>query len=308
MSSVKNKHGLPRHIPEETKRRVRSTCGNGCVVCGRMPFEYDHFDPEYAEARTHNPERIALLCPTHHAEKTSGRLGITEIASARLNPHNANKDARWDLPLGRIGARSVKICGTTIVGGLYPGLVVNNVPVFAVRRDDGGDWLLSGAFCDEDGRQFVRIVDNELTLYRGTWDVSLEGTNFIVRSALRRIALHFTIDGTAGAVTLQAFSSRLANGFRLESDANMLRFSTPSFAQTIHIGGGNVINYEWDTIVPEILEPHGININAPAAGTWNDWVARPDPSGTFRRRQEARQRVMAKAARKRQREARKHRR
>lgn len=286
-------------------REVRIACGNGCVVCGWMPFQYDHFDPEYAEAKTHDPERIALLCPTHHAEKTSGRLGTSEIAQSRLYPYNSNRDARWDMALGRVGPRSVTICGTTIIGAVYPGLVVNKVPVFAVRRDSSGDWLLSGAFCDEDGRRVLRIVDNEMTLYQGMWDVSLKGTDFIVKSAAGRTALHITIDGEAGAVTLRTFSSRLANGFRLEGDADELRFFKPGFSPTYHIGGGNVVTYGGDTNLPATPEPQGINIAAPSAGSWSDWIARPDPPGT-RRQLEARQREMAKAARKRQRKARKH--
>jgi len=58
-----NKHGLPRHIPPEIKRAIRQACGFGCVTCGSAIGQYEHIDPEFAEATSHDPEKMAYLNP-----------------------------------------------------------------------------------------------------------------------------------------------------------------------------------------------------------------------------------------------------
>ena len=77
--NARNKHGLPRTIPESIKRKVRQRCGFGCVICGIGLYEYEHFAPEYKDAKSHAPEGITLLCPNHHARKTIGRLSLETI-------------------------------------------------------------------------------------------------------------------------------------------------------------------------------------------------------------------------------------
>ena len=64
-----NRFGLKRAIPTDVAKAVRRRCGFGCVVCGSAIYDYDHFDPEFKDATTHNPSGIILLCPNHHREK-----------------------------------------------------------------------------------------------------------------------------------------------------------------------------------------------------------------------------------------------
>ena len=66
MSSVTNKYGLSRNIPEDVKLAVRQACGFGCVVCGMSIIEYEHIDPPFHDATVHDPTKIALLCATCH--------------------------------------------------------------------------------------------------------------------------------------------------------------------------------------------------------------------------------------------------
>ena len=57
-----NKHGLSRYIPEAIKREVRQRCGFGCVICGFGFYDYEHFDPDFADAKFHDPNGMTLLC------------------------------------------------------------------------------------------------------------------------------------------------------------------------------------------------------------------------------------------------------
>ena len=90
-----NKHGLSRDIPAGIKREVRRECGNGCVICGRLPYHYEHFQPPFEDATKHAIAGIALLCPSHHADKTSARLSVDAVRRARSRPYNAGRSAVW---------------------------------------------------------------------------------------------------------------------------------------------------------------------------------------------------------------------
>lgn len=69
-----NKHGLSRNIPSAVRLKVRKRCGFGCVVCGSAVYDYEHFEPEFHDAKEHSASGIALLCPTDHARKRKGEL------------------------------------------------------------------------------------------------------------------------------------------------------------------------------------------------------------------------------------------
>lgn len=75
-----NRFGIPRDIPSEIAKQVRSDCGFGCVVCGELLVHYDHFEPEFKHLEEeHNAQGIALLCPLHHAQ----RSGKTPVLSRK---------------------------------------------------------------------------------------------------------------------------------------------------------------------------------------------------------------------------------
>jgi hypothetical protein len=80
-----NRFGLKRSIPTDVARTVRQRCGFGCVVCGSAIYDYDHFDPEFKDARTHDPFGIILLCPNHHREK-GGFVGRTTLQRCAKAP------------------------------------------------------------------------------------------------------------------------------------------------------------------------------------------------------------------------------
>lgn len=81
-----NKHGLSRVIPEGVKRKVRKDAGFGCVICGTAICEYEHVDPEWVNAVTHNPKFMTLLCGSCHSKKTRGIIGVDTVKLAMKNP------------------------------------------------------------------------------------------------------------------------------------------------------------------------------------------------------------------------------
>ena len=71
---MKNDHGLSRHIPEDVKREVRQRSRFGCVIpgCRRAFYEYEHIEPEFKDAKSHDPAAICLVCPNHNPRRTGG--------------------------------------------------------------------------------------------------------------------------------------------------------------------------------------------------------------------------------------------
>lgn len=71
MKSTKNRYGLSRHIPDHIKRTIRQNSKYACVVpnCRNVIYEYEHLIPEFKDAKTHDPEKMCLTCPTHNPGK-----------------------------------------------------------------------------------------------------------------------------------------------------------------------------------------------------------------------------------------------
>ncbi|MEH2485180.1 Abi-alpha family protein [Bradyrhizobium sp. AZCC 2230] len=90
-----NRHGLSRNIPADVKRTVRQRDGFGCVVCGKAIYDYEHFDPEFADATQHDPAGIVLLCISCHGKKTRGFLSKQTIAAARQSPNRTELKDIW---------------------------------------------------------------------------------------------------------------------------------------------------------------------------------------------------------------------
>lgn len=156
--SNKNVHGLSRHIPAEVAREVRKRCGFGCVVCGSAIVDYEHFDPAFKDAKSHDPDGIILLCPTHHRAKGGmiARSTIKEAASAPFCLQSSFAWAQLDLqnattrvgPFMAVGCEVVlEICGEPVIW-------------FNPPEVEGAPNRFNLILRDEDGSELVRIVDN----------------------------------------------------------------------------------------------------------------------------------------------------
>ncbi len=86
MDQGSNNYGLSRYIPSEIKQEIRKNSGFGCVICGLFIYEYEHIDPEFKNARTHDSKNICLLCPTHHSKVTKGLISKDLVREAYKNP------------------------------------------------------------------------------------------------------------------------------------------------------------------------------------------------------------------------------
>lgn len=191
---TKNKHGLSRDIPKPMMREVRKRCGFGCVICGGAIIRYDHFAPEFAHAREHDPSGITLLCSDHHTQKDHGLLTNEQIARFNSDPFALRRgfssesftlDLAPEIVMGRIsfaGSTSViRMDGVVILG-------------FKPPEDEHAPPRLSLRFSDRNGDEFFAVVDNEIVCENQAYDIESSGRTWTVRSGRGSIDLKLTFD------------------------------------------------------------------------------------------------------------------
>lgn len=208
-----NRQGLSRHIPEPTKKLVRKACGYGCVVCGSIPYDYDHLKTEFNAAEEHDPDDIVLLCDKHHRQKNARILSVERILDAKRHRSSLNSETRFKLDL--IRDDFLTVWGSTIITASDNSIVVDDEPILTLTKTDNDlePLLISGRFCDKTGNPICVIKQNE----------------FITRSAnlgdFTVISNRFTYlmpDGTTGlAFVLDDQKIHISSAFHAKSDAHV---------------------------------------------------------------------------------------
>jgi len=196
-----NQHGLVRHIPEAVKREVRKRSKNGCVVCRSLVYDYEHIDPAFTDARTHDPEKICLLCPGCHAEVTRGRLAKSQVTRAyeRVQSENSVLPPFYHVALS--GSLNLGL-GNATFQGLQP-----NAPVIEY---DGASILsveykhdqlfgcsrpsITGEIRNLTGEILVRLDDNRILLLASGADVEMIGKRLRVTDSDATTILQIVFD------------------------------------------------------------------------------------------------------------------
>lgn len=198
---MKNPLGLSRDVPDPVKRKIRQACGFGCVVCGGSIVEYEHIIPPFSEATIHDPNRMALLCPTCHSKVTSGFMAKDTVAAARTDPYCRRIGyANQFLDIGR-GVPSLVFGGMRMVNCPIP-IEFKGVPLFEVKEAeaDSAPFRLSGNFFNSAGNQSLQIIDNEWRASASNWDVEVSGGAIIIRDDPGHISLRLVADPPSGLV------------------------------------------------------------------------------------------------------------
>lgn len=257
-----NRHGLSRNIPEEVKRAVRQRDGFGCVICGQALIEYEHFDPEYADAKSHDPSGIILLCTSCHAKKTRGRLSTETIKNAASNPRSKQIGYSYDAfdignqhPQITIGNITAKNCQSIIR--------IGDDEIISIRAPEinGAPFRLSAFLTDRNGQPQLTIEDNEWKSSTSNWDVNITGSRIFIRSAIRDIQLilrtnppneiiieriHMThkgvtVDCKEGRPTVFKFGDSVLETSAATIDGSLVAIDiAPEGSMKIGVGGGSV--------------------------------------------------------------------
>lgn len=192
---MQNRHGLNRTIPADVKRSVRQRDGFGCIVCGKAIYEYEHFDPEFAEATLHEPAGIILLCTSCHAKKTRGFLSRETIAIARKSPKcRENGFSFEEFDVGNTAPE--------ISVGNFKGINVDTlIEIFGTRilsisppAEPGQPFGFNALLTDRVGNIIFSIEDNEWQSSTENWDVETRGGKITIRQQLGDVILTIRTD------------------------------------------------------------------------------------------------------------------
>lgn len=159
-------------------------------MCGLAITQYEHIDPPYAEATSHDPEKIALLCGSCHDRVTRGMWSKDKVLEARLAPITFAKGYARD-------AFDFKVPFELFVGD----------NCFAdvrciVQKSTGEEWFsieppeatdapprLNAKFFGPNGQPELEIYQNEWKCTTGVWDLKVYGSIIEIRAAPRKVML-----------------------------------------------------------------------------------------------------------------------
>lgn len=235
-----NQYGLSRDIPNPVKREVRKRCGFGCVVCGMAITQYEHFDPDFADATEHLASGITLLCGGCHNKVTTKFWSKDKVRWHDKNPLCISRghaidafDISSEHPVIRIGS-------TTWID-TWNVLEVMGEQVLTIEppESNGGPYLLSGKLSDDTASELLIIDKNEWKVASTQWDCEVNGRTVKIRKKLRNILLSLEVMPGIG---LKITEMNLAfNGARLSGSGNNFTAEAPdgskiSMDTTIGIG------------------------------------------------------------------------
>lgn len=192
---AKNCWDLARNIPEKNKRLIRQRCGFGCIKCGSAYYHYDHLGVEFKDAKEHDPEKIVLLCGACHDLKTRRALSTETVERLAKAPYCKKKEFSWgpldigtdppEVSIGNIRATNVRSL-----------ITIDGESIFSISppEEEGAPFTISASLHDKNGRQTLRIVNNEFQVAVGNWDTVIEGQKLTIRSALRCFDLVMRVD------------------------------------------------------------------------------------------------------------------
>lgn len=190
MPIEKNQYGLKRTIPASVKREVRQRSKFGCVICRSAIYQYEHILPEFKDAREHNPDYIALLCPTCHAGVTKKRIPKAVVQKHYEKIQNEVSAAP---PLdGEYFVNHYKHLRVDIGKSQFAEhraiINIDGIDVLSYNKDEcSGCYVVTGKFFDAKGNKLFEIIENEWIGPTDTWDVEQEGTRLTIRSGSRNI-------------------------------------------------------------------------------------------------------------------------
>lgn len=237
-------------IPEGMKREIRQRCGFGCVICGFPIYEYDHMDGYHNTG--HITDRITLLCPMHHAEKTKGLRTTSDVKRWNSLPYNVARGVSSPYGLQFSGDTFNVAIGSCLFEAARARLVplaVKDKELISVRFEEG-NLFLNAAIPDQSGDICLIIQDNELKYSTGLWDVEFVGKTLTLRSASGAILLEASFIPPS-SMHIRRMNVHVEDVLVRADRRNGIRIDTPKFKN----GGFNDVTYRNMTYCVAVSSP-----------------------------------------------------
>ncbi|CED72182.1 putative uncharacterized protein [Aliivibrio wodanis] len=193
---MKNRFGLARNIPVSVKRKIRKNSKFGCVICRCGIYEYEHIEPEFSDALTHDADKMCLLCGQCHNKVTKGVLSKDTVFRHYKNIQNSleakNPWESFDLASNHIvikigncrfeGAKELIRFGDKVILSIEP------------PEDGSGFPSLTGTFTKDDGSVLFSIENNEWQGCNDAWDIEFKGRELTIKTSAKKVALKLRLN------------------------------------------------------------------------------------------------------------------
>jgi hypothetical protein len=178
-----NKNGLKRYVPAEIRARIRKEAGFGCVICGCVLVDYEHIDPEFHQAKEHDPEKMTLLCISCHGRVTRKIISKKVVWEAKKAPKALQDGYAHDLLFVNTEDMEIKI-GSSSSKNTKTILTIHGKPIiwFEPPSEDGEPSKLCAIFYGEDGKPISYVNRNQFTALSSNQDVKSESTELSIVS------------------------------------------------------------------------------------------------------------------------------
>ena len=185
-----NKFGLGRTIPSAVRREVRQRCGFGCVICGLSLYDYEHFDPDFKDAKKHDPKGITLLCMQCNQKRNRKVLSVKSVSKANEEPKSLQQG--FSNEAFDFGSDPIEVVFAGVTFKNCDHLIrVAGIPILSINspEEEHEPFRLSGRFCDDAGAATLKIEDNVWSVGADNWDVECEGPRITIRKGPGDIVL-----------------------------------------------------------------------------------------------------------------------
>lgn len=220
--SERNQHGLGRYVPQSVRREIRRRRGFGCVLCGLAYYDYEHFEPDFKDAKEHNPKGMTLLCMQCNQKRERGTLSVVTVAKANENPKCKQKGFASEI--FDFGEEPLEIffAGSRFKNCMHL-IRVAGVNVLSVQppEEPGSPMLLSGYFSDSTGATTLKIENNVFSAGEDNWDVEIKGAMIKILRGPGDPALILRVQPPHG-LTVEIIDMEI-DGCRLQGNSETLR-------------------------------------------------------------------------------------
>lgn len=216
-----NKFGLKRYVPRKIAREIRRRSKFGCVICRCGLYQFEHIEPSFEDARTHDPTRICCLCGSCHERVTRGHLSKVAVKAA-YHEIQKSKNSEVGPPYGPLDLHSGH--AELLIGGLrYPQLPTtlvryHGIDVMSVKPGSvHGPAEMNAIFTDDCGNEILRLEENTWIGSLSSWDIEIRGPSLTVRKPDSTVTLQAEIEAP-GKLRILRMDMRIADCHILASD------------------------------------------------------------------------------------------
>ncbi|MRT50596.1 hypothetical protein [Raoultella sp. RIT712] len=225
-----NKYGLTRYIDAEKARKIRRDAGYGCVICGVLFTDYEHIDPEFHVASEHDPEKMTLLCGTHHDDVSYKRLTKQDVWDAKKNPYNKKHKSLYAKINPQGGEASVKFGSNTIGSGDGNNVKINQVAMklygkpilwFENKEQVDSPIQVCAIFYNKNKHPHAYVNRNIFRRQVDECDIEAIGHRIKIRIGLRDIALTLNFEGGEHLVIEYFKMEYIGGSITIDSNGSM---------------------------------------------------------------------------------------